>query len=617
MKGTGPAEGGGQTEGTRHRMFGLGRALALVGAGAVLGGSLMLLGHFLRLPVRPVSGRGWGTEEACSERLRRCCEFLEEALASHKERLSPGLLEGVLLETETDTWVSLLAEAEELYGAGLSGEKAYEQEAYCGEGLSAQERLLYGKLRYCRDRIIAQRALPDYESLLSEFSGILQKTKEEYYIQSFEERRDAEEYLEWLEAQGGALEETARRLEGQQALKDFYSEESIEKARLSYERLWGREGLLHKGFRERLAACAFLSEEEKRELLSRQDRIEEEKLSPALKELEVQLSHLQGAEYSRGLCSYPEGGAYYDDLLERSTGAGMNAEEMFRYLEEARTGELFSCEPAGRIPEEAGGKGALSAGTGGPEERGGSAEDILEELYRHAREAYPSMKEAGWEIVKLPEDFFGRVSRAFYVKSGERNRIYVGEDFEWENRLAAVQVLAHEGFPGHALSHNGGRAEEYPILEQALRFPGYEEGWAVRAELAAADWLEEGQAQYREMVLDSLYGELVLAQMDIGIHGLGWTMEELEDFAEGIYGEEGRGVGTSLWNLLADNPCMYQPYAAGYCRLAGLERECAGQGMETQEFVRKYLECGQAPFALAEEWLLGTGLHAEEGGEGD
>lgn len=569
---------------------GIAKVFALAGAAGVLAGSLMLLGRFLKMPFSVVSGRGWeeGGEEY-SESLRRCCDFIEGVLASHKERLAPSLLDVRWQETELNTCESLLAEAEEELWGGLSG----------NQGLLCQ------KLRYCVELLKIKRSLPDYESLLSEFNGVLQKIKEEYYIGPFEEMGDVESYLEWMEAQGKVLEEMAGRLEAQRGLQGFYSEDSIEKACLSCEQLWGEEGLLRKGFEERLAACAFLGEEERRELLSRR-RDTEEKLAPAFERLEEQLSFMQGVQYGKGLCGYPEGRAYYDYLLERSTGSGMNAEEMFYYLEEARTGELFSDRRGDGIPERAGG---ITGGEGILEETRkdnvSQAEHVLKELYIHAKEAYPVLEKADWELVKLPEDFFGRISKAFYAKTGDRNRIYVGEDFGTGDRLEIFRVLAHEGFPGHALSHNADRPEKYPALEQALTFPGYEEGWAVRAEFAAADWLEEGRERYRESVLDGLYGEIVLSQMDIGIHGLGWTVEELDAFAEEIYGEEGRGVGASLWNLLADNPCLYQPYAVGYCRLAQLEQKYAGQGAKPWEFAARYLECGQAPFAVAEEWIFG------------
>ena len=605
----------------------IGLLLLFVIAAGTLTESIRLLQEALRERPYTVSGTGWKTHSL--EYLQEYCKILEQYLTDRKERPVPVLSGSGLM---TQDWQKLLAEVDE-------------------NELDEKDRLLYKKLNYYKDMIETEQSLPDYGALLSEFDGTLQRIREDYYVQCFETKEDINAYLEWLEAQAAVLDEMRESLKTQQLLSGFYSEESIEKARVLCGQLWGDQGLLNKGFEERLASCAFLSEREKEELSVRKEELMKGRMAEALQRLEEQIGFMQGAEYSSGLGSYPEGAAYYDYLLERNTGSGMNAGEMFEYLETARTertyfvgtkplGEEADSVGAGALAEEAGsaGTGALaedvdsvemgtlaegadSAETGALAEEnigyieGMSAERVMEELYRHTKETYPDMGNMAWELVELPDSFFGRVSKAFYVKRGEKNRIYISEAFSEEDWMTRYQVLAHEGFPGHACSYSRSGRSDFPFLEQALAFPGYEEGRAVRAELAAAEWLAEGQEQYKERILENLYHEIVLSQMDIGIHGLGWSMEELDDFAEKAYGEAGRGIGASLWNLLADNPCMYQSYTVGYLKLLELEEKYPGSGRDKQEFERRCLECGQAPFGLLEEWLQGEEDRNEGNGE--
>jgi len=516
------------------------------------------------------------TGEESVLRFEQCCQVLEAFLTEQKTITSVSLLRGGREKTAADEALARLDEIEEA-------------------ALPEEERLLYQKLCYCRKLRELGRELPDYEALLSEFNGKLQQFREAYCVFRFENKEDVKAYLEWLEQQPKAFEALAERLEAQKALPGFYSESSISQSLILCKELSSEQEVWGKGFEEALRDCGFLQEEERRELAAQKDSLVRNQVNPALRQLEEQISLMKGAEYSCGLCSYPEGAAYYDYLLECNTGSGMTAEEMYWYLDAARA-KLF--EPRAEKGE---GRADLDLRSMDALEGLELANAVLQKLYEHTAAEYPALEQFQWNLAELPEAFYGRLSKAFYVQKEEESYLYVSEHLSEESVYSIYQILAHEGFPGHAYSYNVKRKVSYPAIDKALSFPGYSEGWAVWAELAAADWLAEGQDVYRNMVLENLYDEIVLSQMDIGIHGMGWDMQKLTDFAESVYGQAGEGIAASLWNILADNPGLYEAYTVGYLKLAELEGYYNMQGAGRQEFVEQYQLLGQTPFCLIEE----------------
>ena len=527
--------------------------LFVILATGLLAGSIWMVYRFLKTGISVTEGMGWGRTGEEEAKVWECCEALESYLASREQWPE----EGLLYNSREEAW------AEEILA---------ELSAVAEERLLGETWLLYRKLIYCMEIRARGERLPDYEALLSEFGGTLQKIREEYYILDSDERENAEYYAKWLERQAQILDETADRLKGQQTLEGFYSADSIAKAKL---------------LGEELKTC-FLEGEQSAG----------EKAMQAWQKMEAVLEETEGAEYGRGLCHYPGGAAYYDYLLEKNTGSGMDAEEMYRYLDRYR--EEITREEAVEGPKL---QGDIVLQEVQNLDGMALADDLLSQLYRHTIQKYPGADGVSWNLEELPDSFYGKISKAFYFKKGEQNKIYVSDCLAEEDIMTIYQIMAHEGFPGHTYSYNVKREEPYPNLARTLVFPGYAEGWAVWAELAAAEWLAEAGERYRKMVSDNLFDEIVLSQMDIGIHGLGWSMEELDQFVIQVYGAQSKGIASRLWNTLADNPCLYQPYTVGYLKLVELEETCRKQGKDRQTFVDLYQQCGQAPFSVAEEWF--------------
>ncbi len=182
--------------------------------------------------------------------------------------------------------------------------------------------------------------------------------------------------------------------------------------------------------------------------------------------------------------------------------------------------------------------------------------------------------------------------------------------------MTLYQTLAHEALPGHMYSYNFPRQNDFSAIQEQLKCMGYSEGWAVYAEIDAAKWIEENTWReiYLQRVYQKLYDEIVLCQIDIGIHAMGWTVEDIENFSMKVYGRSSRQAAEVVMETLINNPGAYQPYVVGYFELEDLRRKyCTEMEVPEREFIETWHLCGQAPFYIVDEYMNRVfGAQAEE-----
>lgn len=534
-------------------------------------------------------GAGWQNEtpvqeeeQAASARLKELCSTLED-----------------ILKKDTDSWIGedLSRPEEVLAASGLATVKEIPV-----QGLSEEERLLCGRLEYYYDLYKREESLPDYSPLFSNTTGFLNQLPELFYTWSFDTEGDIENYLQRLENIPRWVESFKNRIQVQMKLKMVYQEETLAAQIEQCRWLYGEESVFLTYFDNRIEACVFLSEKEQSTFSRRNSEAVEKYVKQPLRELELFLAGLEGKDTVGGLAAYARGDEYYDYLLERNTGSGMNAQEMFAYLGDKRQ-EL---QEDNFLQDDSLAKQTYQ------EEYGTREGDydtlaIIDELYLRTRECFPGAGEVKYQIKVMPELSGEKLYAAFYLKDSDKgmNYVYVRAGAEGEAFLSLYQIMAHETFPGHMYCSDFQKAKRYPTLDKLLKCPGYSEGWAVYAEFAAAEWLEAGKAEYIGIVKQKLLDEVFLAQADIGVHGMGWTAGEVEAFMEEVYGVGDVGRAGKIYQIVLDNPGAYQPYVTGYFQLKDLEKEyCDEKGMDISTFLTHYLECGPAPFDFIRNYLL-------------
>lgn len=460
------------------------------------------------------------------------------------------------------------------------------------EGLTDEEWLLYQKLRWHLDCYERGRQLPDYSNGLSDLTGILNKLPELFYTCHFETAEDIDAYVEMRGRIPDMLNRLQESLEERRGGMGFLSD-ILDSRIADCEEQASEDSIFLLDFERKIHACDFLTEEEKTALIEENRDYVENTVRESYESLRVALCGIPPTKGYQGLGEYEGGEEYYDYWLMITTGSGQEALEMYTYLEGKRVSLERMLPENPQNPEPGEGIGP---------------EAVMAYLCGRTVETYPGVPRLEFSVETIPEESRSELCRAFYFKDSRtgRNYIYITQDAEWESGLTLYQTLAHEALPGHMYSYNYPGQSDFPRLQEQLKCLGYSEGWAVYAEIAAAEWIGEGtwRERYLQQVYQKLYDEIVLCQIDIGIHAMGWTAEDIEDFSAQVYGGSSRQAAETVMETLINNPGVYQPYVMGYFGLEDLRQKyCTQMGVPEREFIEAWQSCGQAPFSIVDGYM--------------
>lgn len=425
---------------------------------------------------------------------------------------------------------------------------------YDRKELSDENAFLYQELVYAGELHEREKSLPNYYNYLSETDGVLN----EIWMYIATEQGSGER----LDALAALAFETAEALKWQQGAGHLYPVEQLETAIIQCHQLLDGE---------------FLTSDAK--------------LKEAVENLLSCLEELEGTEDIIGLCQLPLGADYYDYLLERETGSGLGAREMYTSLSELR--DTLS-ERLQDMEQQDAGSRLCETDTG----------QMLELLVQNTQQQFGDTIRKTYLLRELPELLKNQYYIGFYRKNitDGSHVIYIDQTYAGQNAYEKYEMLAHEGYPGHMYCYIHQEDKPYDRLKCCLSSKGYSEGWAVYSEFLAAQWLEEEREGYMAFLTQKLLDEAILSQMDIGIHALGWGETQLEDYCREVYGEVRPEGAAAIGRKLSGQPAMYQPYVVGYMKVCQLEEMYMDNGHSREEFVEWFLQYGQAAFTIIEQY---------------
>lgn len=195
------------------------------------------------------------------------------------------------------------------------------------------------------------------------------------------------------------------------------------------------------------------------------------------------------------------------------------------------------------------------------------------------------------------------MSPAFYltppVDDAKNNVIYI-------NKLQLTQdlytTMAHEGYPGHLYQNVYTASQNLPLIRNLFSSQGYSEGWATYVECYAYSLggLDEDLATI--LMLDNSIILGIHAYIDMGVHYLGWDVEDVKDYLA-IFGLN-EGVAQEIFEIMVEEPANYLSYFIGYLEILNLRyvaEEAWGENYSLKKFHEAVLSLGPAPFDLLEE----------------
>jgi uncharacterized protein (DUF885 family) len=231
-------------------------------------------------------------------------------------------------------------------------------------------------------------------------------------------------------------------------------------------------------------------------------------------------------------------------------------------------------------------------------------EKILEDLIQKIKDDFPELPvEANYVIKYVHPSMEEHMSPAFYltppVDDTKNNTIYINNA---QVSRDLYTTMAHEGFPGHLYQNVYTSSKNLPLVRNLFSNQGYSEGWATYVEYYAygIGGLNEDLASVLMLNNAAVLG--IYAYVDMGVHYLGWGVEEVEQYLT-YYGLNAEAA-QPMFEIMVEEPANYLSYFIGYLEILNLQdaAETAwGANYSLKKFHEAVLSLGPAPFALLEE----------------
>jgi len=432
----------------------------------------------------------------------------------------------------------------------------------------------------------------------------------------FNNRQDIENYLYLLSEINivlqDALQYEVRRTKRGFPFPDRIIEDIIETCEVFLSN--PEENLLLASFERRVVAVDFLSDEEVAYYLDRNADIFFGRVIPAFEEFVVELGEQKGVggQEEFGLAHFPDGRDFYRARL-RSMGTGLEPGvllEMFTdWLEE--------------ISEE-----YIALIIGHPEIFDYETDDLfsftdpesfMAFLGAEATPYFPPLPAGTSYEIRRIDDSLTSFAPAFYITPQIDNYVvnvmYYDADFA-DDITFMYFMLAHEGIPGHMLQFVTVYASSLPNFRKTNTrgFTINTEGWATYAELFTSQFLEISDIHRRMLELDKEFNLAFGGLIDIGVHYVGWSMEEMDRYLRAIPILQGfpADIFESNFEFIVSNPFRMVPYGTGLLEmrlLLGDIKRNQGEAFDLKTFHETFLNLGPAPFPLVQEWMTrGEGM---------
>ena len=398
----------------------------------------------------------------------------------------------------------------------------------------------------------------------------------------------------------------------------------------------GADSPLWADFQKKVGALKEVDQPTRDQLLSDAKSALTSAVKPAYEKLIAELEQLsKRATDEAGVWKFPNGAAFYEFALRRTTTTDLTANEIHEIglKEVARIhGEMS------KIKDKVGFKGDLQAffkfmredpqfylpdSDEGRQKYLARAVQIVDEMKKRLDELFITKPKADI-VVKAVEKFReSSAGKAFYQQpapDGSRpGMFYVNLHDMHSNPTYELESLAHhEGIPGHHMQI--AIAQELTGLPKfrkfGARFTAYTEGWGLYSELTPKEigMYEDPYSDFGRLALELWRaGRLVV---DTGLHAKRWTREQAIDYLKLNTSSSAADCVDSI-NRYIVMPSQATAYKIGMLKIVEL-REKAKQQLGGKFDIRQFhdvvLTSGAVPLDLLEE-LVDRWVKAKQAGK--
>lgn len=315
------------------------------------------------------------------------------------------------------------------------------------------------------------------------------------------------------------------------------------------------------------------------------------------------LKGLEGQEWNQqGLYHLPQGREYYEYLVKSYTGSGMTVEEM---QQAAKVRRAYDMSEAAKLIRED--PKLLTVSTS----YSFALQDpvaILEQLQEKMSADFPAPPDTSYSIKYVHPSLEAHLAPAFYlavpIDDISQNAIYINGSSNYQ-KMKLYTTLAHEGFPGHLYQNIMERSQDFLPIRSLLGTSGYSEGWATYVEMISYGYAELQPGLGKLLMHDQSALLSLYATADLGIHGEGWSLEDMMAFF-GEYQITDQQILRDIYQLIVEEPAHYLKYYIGYLEFLSLKEEAQkkwGEEYSDYRFHEALMELGPAQFEILRKYF--------------
>jgi len=344
-------------------------------------------------------------------------------------------------------------------------------------------------------------------------------------------------------------------------------------------------------------------------------------LGPAYQNLIASLRALsERADDRAGVWKFPDGEAFYNAALKKTTTTTMTADEIHRLgLQEV---ERIHAEMRS-IKNQVGFEGDLHhfftflreddqfyfpATDEGREAYLQRTQDVIDEFSAHLDKAFISEPKSPLKVKRVEAFREKSAGKAFYQSpplDGSRPGIYYVNLYNMREmpKYQLEALVYHEGLPGHHLQRSiTTELENLPRFRKYARYTAYTEGWGLYAEL-----LPKEMGFYQDPYSD--FGRLAMELwracrlvVDTGLHAKKWTREQAIQYLIDNTPNAERDSKRAIERYIV-MPSQATAYKIGMIEIVALReraREQLGEAFDLRVFHEVVLGSGPLPLSVLE-----------------
>ena len=371
-----------------------------------------------------------------------------------------------------------------------------------------------------------------------------------------------------------------------------------------------------------------LKDKSKQKLIKKAEKALKKKVGPAYKKLITSLKALEKkANTNDGVWKFPEGDAYYEHALEKTTTSSLSAEEIHNIglkdvdrihneMREIMTKVKFKGtlqeffvfmrdDKQFYYPQTDEGKARYLK----------EAVELIDTMKAKLDGLFITKPKADL-IVKQVEPFREKsAGKAFYQRpapDGSRPGIYYANLYNMANMPTyQMEALAyHEGIPGHHMQLSiAQEIENFPKFRKFGSYTAYIEGWGLYSELLPKEFglYSDPYSDFGRLAME-LWRACRLV-VDTGIHAKKWTREKAIDYlvqnTPNARDDSVRAIERYI--VLPSQATAYKVGMIKILELRALAQKALGDKYDIREFHDVILKNGAVPLTVLEnlinEWI--------------